>query len=109
MEITFLPEVMEYFEKLKKILFQKEYFGFKESAHRYVDELVDDIEFTLPTCQHKHAPPYFNKYGKNLEYAVFKKNKRTQWYVFFRVYWVNGEEIFQVRYIANNHTVAQYL
>jgi hypothetical protein len=43
------------------------------------------------------------------KYAVFKESKNTHWYVFFRVYKKNGEDIYQVRYIANNHTVAQYL
>jgi len=109
MNVILLPEVIECFENLKQILFQKEYFGFKESAHSYVDELVDDIKYNLPICQHRPAPKYFEKYGKNMEYAVFKKNKHTQWYAFFRVYRVNNEELFQVRYIANNHTVAQYL
>ena len=109
MNVIFTSKVLEYFEDLVIILYEKEYFGFLETSKMYVVDLVDDIENHLPTCQHKYAPPYFDKYGKNLEYAVFKKSKRTQWYVFFRVYWVNGEEIFQVRYIANNHTVAQYL
>ena len=63
----------------------------------------------LPVKLHRPAPDYFNKYGKNMEYAVFKKNKHTQWYVFFRVYQKDGEIIYQVRYIGNNHTIAQYL
>jgi hypothetical protein len=109
MNVFFLPEVIEYFKNLGQILFQKEYFGFKESAHNYVDELVNDIKNNLPIFTHKPAPKYFDKYGKNMEYAVFRKSRHTQWYVFFRVYRVDNEKIFQVRYIANNHTVAQYL
>ena len=41
--------------------------------------------------------------------VTFKKNKNTQWYAFFRIYEERGELIYQIRYIANNHTVAQYL
>jgi hypothetical protein len=109
MKIIALKAVIQYLNKLIFILYEKEYFGFKESSRDYVIELFDDIEKNLPIMQHKPAPDYFDKYGKNLEYAVFKKNKRTSWYVFFRVFNKNGEDIYQIRYIANNHTVAQYL
>ena len=109
MNVIFLQGVRNYFDSLIPILYEKEYFGFKETAKRYVDDLFDDIETSLPTRLHRTAPKYFDKYGKNMEYAVFKKSKRTEWYVFFRMYKKNGEEIYQVRYIGNNHTIAQYL
>ena len=109
MNVLFLPKVFEYFENLAKILHKKGYFVFRETARQYVTELVNDIKTNLPTRLHRPAPKYFDKYGKNMEYAVFKKNRHTHWYVFFRTYWKNGEEIYQVRYIGNNHTVAQYL
>ena len=46
-----------------------------------------------------------------MEYAVFKKSKRTSWYIFFNTYEdeQTGEDIYLVRYIGNNHTIAQYL
>jgi len=109
MSVILLPEVQEYMRKLQVILYEKDYFGFEEAAQRYTDELLDDILATLPNCLSKPAPEYFNKYGTGMEYASFKKNKRTTWYVFFETYEVNGEIIYLVRYIANNHTVAQYL
>jgi hypothetical protein len=109
MNVRFLPEVLDYFEELAIILYEKEYFGFYETSRLYVDELVESIKTKLPTHPSKPAPAYFDKYGKNMEYAVFKKNKYTFWYVFFRVYRKNGEDIYQVRYIANNHVIAQYL
>jgi hypothetical protein len=109
MKIIAIPKVQQYLESLKKVLFEEEYFGFEESAIKYVNTLFDDIIATLPIRQHKPAPQYFEKFGKNMEYAVFKKNKRTSWYVFFRVYLHNGEEIYQIRYIANNHIIARYL
>jgi len=109
MIVRFLPEVLDYFEELVWILFENEYFGFYESSRKYVDELVEDIKTKLPTRPAKPAPEKFDRYGKNMEYAVFKKNKRTSWYVFFRVYKENEKEIYQVRYISNNHVIAQYL
>jgi len=109
MQVILLPEVLEYLEKLTIILYEKEYFSFEETSLKYVIELYDDIIKDLPAKPHKPAPKRFDKYGKNMEYAVFRKNRRTHWYVFFRVYFHNGEKIYQVRYIANNHTIAQYL
>jgi hypothetical protein len=108
MNVVFLPNVMEYFEELKLILLQKEYFGFKESAYKYVDELIDEIQTTLPICVRRPAPKYFDKYGKGMYYANFRKNRQTQWYVFFKIYQINNELFYQVRHIANNHTIAQY-
>ena len=109
MNVLFLPEVFEYFERLALILYEKGYFGFKETARKYVIELVTDIKTNLPTKPHKPAPAYFDKYGKTMEYASFRKNKNTTWYAFFTIYLENDEEIYLVRYIANNHVIAQYL
>ena len=109
MNVLFTSDVLAYFEDLVIILYEKEYFVFLDSSERYVEYLVDDIKTNLPTKPHRPAPRYFDRYGQNMEYAVFKKSKRTQWYVFFRVYRENDEDFYQVRYIANNHTVAQYL
>ena len=109
MKVLFLPEVRLYFQELQDILFEKEYFGFEESAVQYVRDLILDIEKTLPTKVSKAAPPYFRQYGRNLRYATFRKNKHTQWYAFFNKYQKDGEIIYVVRYISNNHVVAQYL
>ena len=109
MNVIFLPEVFEYLESLIPILYKKGYFSFEEDAVGYVEELIDDIQTNLPMKRHRLAPHDFEIYGKNMEYAGFPKNKRTTWYVFFTTYLENGEEIYLVRYIANNHTVAQYL
>ena len=109
MQVILLPEVLEYLEDLTELLYEKGYFSFEDTALNYVLELYDDIILTLPTRQHKPAPIHFDRYGKNMEYAGFPKNKRTTWYVFFTTYWENGEEIFLIRNIANNHTIAQYL
>ncbi len=42
-------------------------------------------------------------------YAVFEKNKTTQWHVSFNVYQgQDGQFIFLIRYISNNHGIAQF-
>jgi hypothetical protein len=109
MRVIFLPEVRKHFDNLIPILYEKGYFGFKETAKKYVDDLFNDIETNLPIHLHKPASEHFNKYGKDMEYAGFRKNKNTVWYVFFQRYKKDGRTIFLVRYIANNHSVAQYL
>ncbi len=109
MKVALLPDVLIYLQEMAHILYFNNYFGFEESAHRYVDELLDDIENELPYLSHKEAPPYFNKYGQGMFYATFRKSKHTYWYVFFDKYSSDGETIYVVRFIGNNHTIAQYL
>lgn len=109
MKVLFLPEVRQYFQELEDVLFEKEYFGLEESAVTYVRDLVLDIEKNLFLRVSKIAPPYFNRYGKGMYYAVFRKSKATQWYVFFTKYQESGETVYLVRYISNNHVIAQYL
>ena len=64
MKVLFIPKVREYTKHLIQILYEKEYFGFEETARQYVDELIFDIKMSLPTKLHKNAPTYFDKYGK---------------------------------------------
>ena len=109
MKVLFLPEVEDYLYELTEILYQKEYFGFKESAIEYVTDLENEIKTTLPSRPKRLAPPYFDRYGKKLLYSTFQKNKATQWYVFFNIYEGKKGLIYLVRYISNNHVVAQYL
>jgi len=109
MIVLAIPKVRIYLQNLAITLYEKEFFGFEDSARKYVISLFEDIKNTLPTRLHKPAPKYFDRYGKNMKYAAFPKNKRTTWYVFFKMYWKNGEKIYLVRYIANNHTIAQHL
>jgi hypothetical protein len=109
MQVILLPEVLKYLEDLTEILYEKGYFLFEETASKYVLELYDDIIISLPTRLHKPAPKRFDKYGKGMKYASFRKSKRTTWYAFFKTYEENGETIYLVRYIGNNHVIAQYL
>ncbi len=107
--IVFLPETLEYFNELSTLLYEQNYFEFKENAEKYVDDLIADIRTDLPVKLHKPAPPYFDRYGRHMLYAAFRKNKGTQWYVFFNLYRRDEEIIYLIRYINNNHFIAQYL
>jgi hypothetical protein len=74
-----------------------------------VDELVDDITTTLPTRPHHIAPPHFDRYGTDMFYAAFRRNRITTWYAFFTRYDENGDSVYLVRHIDNNHTISQHL
>ena len=73
MRIIVIPEVYDFLERLVIILYEKEYFGYEEAARKYVEELYQDITGNLSTCVKKSAPKYFDKYGKGMYYAIFKK------------------------------------
>jgi hypothetical protein len=104
-----MPEVLEYLEDLAEILYEKGYLSFEETASKYVLDLYDSIVTSLPIHLHKPAPANFRRYGKNLFYATFRKNRRTSWYVFFTKHIDNDDIVYLVRYISNNHTTAQLL
>ena len=82
MRIIAIPEVEQYLESLKQILFEKEYFSFEEDAQEYVDDLFFDIKTNLPLKHHKPAKPHFDQFGKGIYYASFKMNRNTTWYAF---------------------------
>ncbi|NDV68198.1 hypothetical protein [Dysgonomonas sp. 25] len=105
MNIIFHKDVEDYLSELVGILYTKEYFGFEESAIEYVDKLIDDIVTNLHKKLKKPAPKQFSKYGKNLKYVTYRRNKNTSWYVFFEF----ENNTYYVNYIANNHTVSQHL
>ena len=109
MTVKIKPEVYNYLENLVTVLFEKGYYSFRETARKYVDDLLYDIITKLPVCLKRPAPKCFNKYGKDLKYAMFRKNRNTLWYVFFSQYKENREIIYLVCFIANNHEVAQYM
>jgi len=109
MRVIALPEVQKYLKELIHVLYEKEYFGFEETAKKYIEDLFFEITTTLPTHLKKPAPQYFDRYGKGMYYAVFRKSKNTQWYVFFTMYKNQGETIYLIRYIGNNHVISQHL
>jgi hypothetical protein len=109
MRVVFTPEVRLYLEELAHILYFNNYFSSNESARNYAINLVRDIETTLPYRLHKEALSYFDRYGQEMFYATFPKNRHTNWHVFFDQYVQDGETVYLVRFIGNNLTIAQYL
>ena len=106
-----LPEVRIYLSDLIRILFENEYFSFEDNAIEYVTDLVYEIETGLPFKTRKPAPNYFNRYGENMFYSSFRKNRETTWYVFYTIHYDEGLDstTFLIRYISNNHVIGQLL
>ncbi len=109
MKVVILPEVVDYLLELSDRLYEKEYFGFEETAIKYTDALFDAIQTELPYKSPKPAPVYFEKFGSGMSYVTFKWNKNTSWYVFFNTFRYDGDIIYYVQYISNNHMIAQFL
>ncbi|MBR4838177.1 MAG: hypothetical protein IK004_07055 [Bacteroidales bacterium] len=110
-QIIATRDVRKYLYDLIQILYEKDYFGFKENAKEYVKDLFADIEQNLPNKIRKPAPEHFDIYGYNMYYASFKKNKQTTWYVFFTIHYDYDADTqsFLIRYVSNNHVIAKYL
>jgi len=105
MKVIYHKQVVIYLNELVDILYERNYFGFKESAYDYVDWILDRIESNIAISPSKIAPEYFSKYGKNLSYISLKRNSQTTWYVFFN----HEADLYHVHYVSNNHVIAQYL
>ena len=110
-QIITVQEVRSYFNDLIPTLHKNDYFGFEDGARKYVKDLFNDIKQNLPNKLRKPSPKHFEKYGKNIYYASFKKSKHTTWYVFFTIHYdeINDIQIFLIRYISNNHMISKYL
>lgn len=97
--IIYSSSVRTYLIELIAILYEKEYFGFEESAHQYVEQIRQSIRTDLPQeINHRTVPKELKHYGKY--YIKIKGSNRTTWYVFFD----KMDSRYFVEYITNNHT-----
>ncbi|WP_296142325.1 hypothetical protein [uncultured Flavobacterium sp.] len=55
-EVIFTPKVIAYLDDLIQILYKKEYFGFIESAEKYVTAIYDSVPEKLKATKHKSSP-----------------------------------------------------
>ena len=109
MKVLFLPEVVDQFLELAKVLYDKGYLGFEDIAIAYAEQLFRDIQANLFDKVKKDAPPYFQRYGTDLFYSAFKHSRQTTWYVFYSIHEEEGETIYLVRHLTNNHMIANQL
>jgi hypothetical protein len=98
-KVIFSNEASNQLDNLITKLFFKNYFSYLEDSKQYVTDLVEFVEKNIATKTKKPAPIYFLKFGKNLQYITYKRNKRTTWYIFFQ----QKDNKFLVKHITNNH------
>lgn len=94
-KIILLPEVTYQLNKLVSILYEKEYFGFIDSAFDYTDFIYNFI-FEIPNNSYKRASN--NKLGTF--YSSYKANRNTTWYILFD----REDDKYVVQNITNNHS-----
>ena len=107
MQVIYTESAGKYLTYLVDILYNENYFSFETAAAEYVDSLTIKIESTIHIRPKHKAPDHFSKYGKDLYYISYPKNKRTTWYFFFTYHTDN--DIYYIRYITNNHVAAHLL
>ena len=108
-KILFLPEVVDQFLELAQVLYNNGYLSFRETAIEYAEQLFKDIQDNLHVKLKKDAPAHFERYGKGLFYSSFPRNHHTTWYVFYSIHENDGEIVYLIRYLGNNHVIAQHL
>ncbi|MCD8042946.1 MAG: hypothetical protein LUH10_07755 [Tannerellaceae bacterium] len=106
MKVIYTKAVKIYFWELVDILLHKNYFNFREFADKYVDSLILELEKTIHLRPKRKAPRYFSRYGQELWYISYSKNKNTTWYFFFTLH---ENDTYIIRYITNNHVAGHLL
>src|SRR5690606_5677419 len=97
-KVIFRRNVSDYLDELIFVLYENEYFGFKESAKDYVQKIYDFIEYNLPIFPAKQTPEKLSSLGS--EYIFYKANQNTTWYIFFE----RSDNRFMVTFITNSHS-----
>lgn len=77
--IKFSPDVIFYINRLTIKLFEKEYFGFLESAIEYKDKIIEFIEINIKTFPSKTTPIKLQYLGSRY---IYKPNQRITWYIY---------------------------
>jgi len=103
-KIKFHIDVLLILDELTNILIEKGYFSFYEYSAQYIEDLVNYVKANIAIKQHKKAPNYFSRYGSDLFYITYKRNKQTTWYILFQ----KTGQFYFIRYITNNHVAGQY-
>lgn len=97
-KVIFLPHVEFFLNDLVDILFENEYFGFREDAIIYTRKIKIFIEENISNYPAKISPEKFKKHGE--KYIIYKANQQTSWFIFYS----QEEQYFFIKFITNNHT-----
>ena len=72
-----------YLDNLVEILYNKDYFGFIESAEMYMCRIYEFIDQNIQYFLSRLRPNELYGYGE--KYIFYKINPRTTWYIFFKI------------------------
>lgn len=95
--IVYSQEAEKYLKELIDVLFENEYFSFRDDAIEYVLKIRDYVRQNI-AYPAKETPIKFRDHGE--KYMFYKANANTTWYIFFN----QDEQRFVVKFITNNHT-----
>ena len=86
-------------------LVERGYFSEEDYAVSYIRDLVTYFQLNLDHLTAFAAPEYFNRYGTNLKYTIYRKSNRTTWYAFFK----ETHDALIIVYLANNHLMGHHM
>jgi hypothetical protein len=94
-QVKITPLVENRLRELEEILYEQNYFSFRETAKDYVNSIYDFIS-TIPE-QRRHSTKS-NKYGAF--YCQYKLNKNTSYFLTFDM----ENDTYLVKNVISNHT-----
>ncbi len=97
-KVIFSHNVERYLRRLIDTLYVNNYFGFKENAKLYVQDIIVFIMYNDYTINTRKTPEKLQKFGD--KFTKYKSNNQTFWYIFFDQ---KGDQTI-INYITNNHS-----
>lgn len=76
-EVIYSRVALAFMKDLVTVLYEKDYFGFEDSALNYVSNIQNFIENNINIISSLPAPSYFSKYKSGMKYISYQANKRT--------------------------------
>ena len=96
-KIIYKNDILDYFDDLVFLLFNKKYFSYQENADKYLEKLIQFVSDNIRDFPNRKTPQELKYLGSN--YIFYNSNKRTTWYVFFEKL---GDD-YLISGILNNH------
>jgi len=96
-KVIFKQDILNYFDELVYVLFEKDYFSYPENALDYVEKIVEFTIREIANFPHKTTPQNLKHLGSN--YIFYNSNQRTTWFVFFE----KQNNNYLITGILNNH------
>lgn len=96
--MIYRQDVKFFLNELIDILFENEFFGFKNDAKNYVLEIITYINNHNFKTGVRESPVVLRRFGQ--KFIKYKANPQTTWYIFFD----HKDGKYLVNHILNNHS-----